>query len=287
MGSGFLGFETDAEAHARRQKEAADRFKAAGGVSVAAPTDQHVMAANIGTRDPFNPDGPLIGGDPRGFAEGKIGDANIGIPNFDVYMAMLKRAAGERRDVNPYSITTANQVRPDQVAALELARSRLGGPSLAGANAQMASSANVDAGRQAAFGGQGALAANAAAGQVNNANAGLAGQAGQARLQEYLAQQAMIGQGATGMRGADLSVMQGAADARLANRGLNMGFEQAAAGLGSHLQHASQNAALENYKLYQKLKLQQQGANQNQANAALGTGGAMFGQIESFAKGQK
>lgn len=217
-------------------------------------------------------DGRDIMGDPSFYAADQMKKLGLGgISDFDFYMNKLKGMAGAPGPANPYDQAIADQARAQQMSALQLAQSRVGGPSVAGAQAAMAMGGNVNAARVNALSGGGALAGNMVAGQANAANQNLAGQAGAARLQEFLAQQAMLQQGITGVRGADLNTQQGFTDAGLQSRQLATGQQQFGAQLGQRLAQARQQNALEQYKLYKRLELEQAGQNLDTAKTAAGT----------------
>lgn len=257
MGSGFLGFETDAEAFARMQREAAARHQAAGGTS-STPAESKVRAANNTGKD-----------DPLQIAEVWAGDrmreagVQPDIANYGMYQDLLGRYAGSSV-ANPYQ-TTAGVTRAQQIGALNAMRGRLG-VSVSG----MAGNIAQDQGLQAA------LRANAGRAGMAQAASGLGGMAadiGRSRLQEYLAAQAALGQGASAMRGADQQTMQDQFGSALGAQRLSNQRMAFGAGQGSELERARQQALLNQYRMYQALKLSRQQQNVQTAQA-VASGGA-------------
>lgn len=199
---------------------------------------------------------------------------NSSLPNYSQWQGMNQGWANTTRD-NPYSMLIANQTRPAQMALLEQMRAQAAGPSVAGAQGQMALGQNA----MSALGamGRGPLGARAALAQQAGIGGGIAADSAGARLQEGMNQQRGMFGLASGMRGNDLRAAQDQAQGALTAQALQdqarrFGFSQ-----GMGLEQAQNRTALEYYKLLQQLALMNEKGQLDAVKGAANTAATVTG----------
>lgn len=220
-----------------------------------------------------------VAAEPGVWAGDRMREAGVqpDIANYGMYQDLLGRYA--RSSVaDPYQ-STAGATRAQQIGALNAMRGRLG-VSVSG----MAGNIAQDQGLQAA------LRANAGRAGMAQAASGLGGMAadiGRSRLQEYLAAQSALGQGASAMRGADQQTMQDQFGSALGAQRLSNQRMVFGAGQGSELERARQQALLNQYRMYQALRLSRQQQNLQNAQAVAGAAGTVASAAATAAGGAK
>lgn len=160
-------------------------------------------------------------------------------------------AMGSRPVANYFSPNSADMVRGQQANALSMLRAGLG-QSAIGQQAGLQQGAMLQQGLNAQAG-RGALGARQAMAASGSAATGLAGQAGNARLQEYLGQLSALEAGNSAMRGADLRTGQIEADNALAADRARDKQTIGALSMGSGLEAADRGVKTEEARNYLKL----------------------------------
>lgn len=188
---------------------------------------------------------------------------------------LLKKRSTESA-INPYAdgrlTADATRARPGQMDAIAQLLALSKSPNnVVDQQSRIAGAANTRALGAAALagGGQPALA------QGVDMGTGLAGQTGQARLQNYLALQNGAGFGAGDVRGQDQGLMQNQMNSALGAKQLTNQGQEAAAGQANDLVETNAKAALDRYRLMKALQLQYMQGNMNVGRnlmGAVGTG---------------
>lgn len=156
--------------------------------------------------------------------------SNQGISGYERMQGRLGMLANLSPRDNPFRAEQATRNRAAQLALLDQIRAAQAGPSVAGMQAQGALGQNAQqALMAAAAGGRGVL------GQARMVGANVAGDAGQARLKEYLQGQALLGAGSGRLRGADLGTAGTQAEMGAKQLAADEMFRRAAAGMGAGL----------------------------------------------------
>lgn len=236
-------------------------------------------SAQGGSVDAVSAGTPGFNLDPSLGAGGYLDMAKAGkygkMPNAGAWNDLFRQMANAPSRDNPYSMLIANQTRPAQMALLEQMKAQAAGPSVAGAQGQMALGQNA----MSALGamGRGPLGARAALAQQAGIGGGIAADAANARLQEGMNQQRGMFGLASGVRGGDLGAAQAQAQAGLGMRGLDVGRQLAGAQMGSQFDMAQQRNAIEMFKLYQKLQQKIQQDNSEGVQRAFQTGATLLG----------
>lgn len=191
------------------------------------------------------------------------------IPNSAYWQQAARTGANAPLRANPYATGIADQSRAAQLALLAQMRAQQAGPSLAGLQTQRALGQSGQQALGAAAMGNG----RAAMLQSANVGAGLAGDAGQARLAEVMRMQAGQGGLAGGLRGNDLQSAGYQSQAGNQQLQMDLANRLGYAGLGARQAGVEDNAVLEMLKAIQRGNLNQQ---QKEVNA-LKTGAGIFG----------
>lgn len=163
----------------------------------------------------------------------------------------LFSGAGRQTAANPFNTTVADQSRQAQLALINQMRGQMNGPSLAAMQGQRAM---AQSGQQAL--GAAAMGAPARAAMLNaqQVGGGLAGDVGQARLAEVMRAQAGMGGAAGALRGNDLRAAEAQSSAGNRAQGLVDAMSRFYGSQGSSMNEALRQAALERYKLAQRLQ---------------------------------
>lgn len=244
-----------------------DRWQYRGGPEKAPiPGQEHtrITAEGVGTpggmADVFGSLADRIGGTP--FGGGSSGGQNTGalgapIANIGAWRQLAEANANRQTATNPYQTAIADRARQSQLALMAQMQQMQSGPSLAAMQGQRA----LGQMGQAALGSGNARAAMLG---TQGAGASIAGDVGQGRLGEIMRSRAGMGGVAGALRGSDLRSAEQAQDSGLQAQGISDQRSRFYAGLGSDAANAQARAALESYKLNERLK--QAGRQQNQSN---------------------
>lgn len=257
----LFGNETDAEYEARRLRER----KFSTGTDPNANTKIRAETV-VGKNDPLAA--------PGAWAAERMREAGVdaGVRNYGMYQDILGRY-GATPVTNPYT-STAGANRTAQGALLDSMRAGLGSSAVA-----LAGGAAQDKALAAAL--RRPVDRNTAS-RVAAGLGAMAADTGRSRMQEYMAAQATLGRGGAAMRGADQQTMQDQFNAALDARGLSNRRAAFAAGTGSELERARQQALANKFRMYAALKQQAQQNNMNTANQVAGTGQAVAGTVSQF-----
>lgn len=163
----------------------------------------------------------------------------------------LRLQGGRRLAQNPYSTAVADQTRAAQMALIQQMRGQMNGPSLANMQGQRALG---QSGQQALGAAAMGAPGRAAMLQAQQVGGGLAGDVGQARLAEVMRSQGGMGGAAGRLRGGSLESASNQMQAGLRAQSLADENARFSATQGSALSDANRNAALEYYKLVQRLR---------------------------------
>jgi len=208
----------------------------------------------------------------------KTGDVSAGLVSQNAALQpMFQGRAGRELAANPYSTAMADQARAAQLALMQQMEAQRMGPSLAAMQGRQAMGQSTQQAlmQGALGGGRGAMLGAGQAGQ------GLAGDVARARMIEDLKARAGIGGVATGLRGQDIRSAEQQMRTGQQAQGLSDEMARFYASQGSALDRATRDAALENYKLRQRIgQSEEQRAMQGQANTLNAAGsilGLLFG----------
>jgi hypothetical protein len=167
---------------------------------------------------------------------------------------------------NPYDLNVGNQARNGYVDALDRLHN---GTSVVPVQAAAAMGQLQGQVMQGAAG-SGGLSQALAAGIGAQGAATLAGQAGNARLNEFMNQQQQYGAGLNQLRGQDLSQMGAFQGAGLKQRGADDALANFYADSSTRLSQANKDLDLNNYKLRRRLELAKSGKNMDTADQVIG-----------------
>ena len=187
----------------------------------------------------------------------------------------LSRALGAqgRSNLPQLNYADANASRAGQLALLQ--QMRAGGPSIAAMQGAQGMS-NALAQAAAAQGRGGSLGAMRGLGM---AGAGMAGDVARARLAEQMAQQQALAQGATQMRGGDISQATGMGSAANARQRLNDQLAQFYLSQGMDLANAQRSSGVALDALRKQVELRNSGRQFAAAQGAANTAGTLFSKI--------
>lgn len=178
-------------------------------------------------------------------------------PNFggaDYWGGVINKGLTRSRIENPYDERLANQARPGQQAALQALMSSMGGQGVSGIQGNIAQNQGLQQAAAAMGNTRGGLGGAQIGAQAGAMGAGMAGDIGQARLQEYMNMANAANRSAGRMRGQDLSYMQSYLNQALDTKRINNENQLNMLGLGSGLALAQRQAELERYKLLMRLQ---------------------------------
>ena len=188
----------------------------------------------------------------------------------------LSRALGAqgRSNLPQLNYADANASRAGQLALLQ--QMRAGGPSVA----LMQGAGGIGRlGQQALGAAAGGMPARAAMMQAGAAGAGMAGDVARARLAEQMAQQQALAQGATQMRGGDISQATGMGSAANARQRLNDQLAQFYLSQGMDLANAQRSSGVALDALRKQVELRNSGRQFAAAQGAANTAGTLFSKI--------
>lgn len=169
---------------------------------------------------------------------------NVGITGYERLQNRLNMLANLSPRENPFRAEQAIRNRGAQLALLDQIRAAQGGPSIAGMQAQGALGQNAQQALMAAASGQ-----RGTLGQARMVGSGIAGDAGQSRLKEYLQGQALLGAGVGKLRGDDLSTAGTQAEMGARQLAADEMFRRGAATTGASLYGAQADLAREADKI--------------------------------------
>lgn len=212
-----------------------------------------------------------LSGKPFG-SQGAITPAQI--QNQSAWQKMAREGAVRQQGVNPYNAGVADQSRAAQLALLAQMRAQQAGPSLAGLQSQRGMAQSGQQALAAAAMGAPGRAAMMQAGQVG---AGMAGDAGQARLAEVMRMQAAQGGLAGNLRGNDLRSAEAQAGAGLRAQNIADQRAQFYTSLGARGQIAGDRLGLENDKLNWRIAQAGKETNAKEITNYLNLLASMFG----------
>lgn len=267
MGSGFLGFETDEEAFARMQREAAARHQAAGGVSRAPPDTRRVSATGAGVV------GSKAFQDPTVAADLTMRDVpQSTVPGYDFWQTLMRGQAEAPGRGSTYDAGAGQGTREQQMQLLAALQARSAGPSLAGMQGAMARQANAR-GLLGALGAGGRVSPGGVMGALNG-GLGIARDTALGSAQEYLGNQSLLAQAAGGVRGGDIARAGDMTRFGIAAGALDNQRTLNAARMGTDLESAQRQLALERFRMFRELQQMQQGKNMQDAQTVMNTAAA-------------
>lgn len=198
---------------------------------------------------------------------------NPDVRNAAALDAIMREGANRGPRGNPYAAGVADQSRAAQIALLAQMRAQQAGPSLAGLQTQRALGQSGQQALGAAAMGNG----RAAMLQSANVGAGLAGDAGQARLAEVMRMQAGQGGLASGLRGNDLQSAGYQSQAGLAAARQDEALRQMYAQAGMNLQNARDQALTNRQVTYYQLLGKKNAQDLDLVNKTVQSGAGIFG----------
>ncbi len=219
--------------------------------------------------------------DAQGYANREVDAAGnpVTMDNSGRFQDFIRGQLGLPPRQNPYDMALGNQAREGYASALEQLHN--GTSTVSGqANKAMGDLAgNVSAG--AANTGRG-LGQAMAAGAGAAGGSDIAAQAGDARLGEFMNQQAQYGQGLGAMRGQDLNQMNSFNKAGLSQRAQDDALQKFYGEAGADLQGRNQQLAIDDYRLRKQAGMAKDQRNWDSVNkvaGAVATGAKLLGGV--------
>jgi hypothetical protein len=215
--------------------------------------------------------------DPREAADIRLKEAGLngeGIPGSEDWMKLLMERLNGPAVKDPYQAADEGS-RAGQLGSLQRTTAAIDGPSLAMMQGRQAQEQLMRQGAGAVAGGN-PLAAHAALNQLAQSGAALGQDQGQARLAEWLGLSGKAGQGASQLRGQDLTGMSNRLNSAFGAQDITNRGQMGAAQQGMTIQDAVKDAALQRYALHKKLELQSAKNTQNNWGTIASAGGTIL-----------